>query len=140
MSSLVTYEPFVDNNIALISQHFSEVAGSRQAVDLAHWLQCYVFDMIGEIPFGSRFGFLDMGVDEGGVFKAIDQRGEYSTFVGIFPRIHQFLFPMLSKNGGHAYVAKFTEKQVQDRQSILKDPNHRDRRSTRFHDEVLTPT
>ena len=65
-----------------------------------------------------------MGEDKAGVFKAIDERGIYSTFVGIFPWIHQFLYPLLPKTGGHGYVFNYTLKQIEDRQRSLKDPKN----------------
>jgi hypothetical protein len=124
MSSLVGYETFVNNCSSLLTQRLSEVASSGKTVDFQHWLQCYAFDVIGEITFANRFGFLDMGEDKGGVFKAIDERGIYSTFVGIFPWIHQYLYPLLPKTGGHGYVFNYTLKQIEDRQRSLKDPSN----------------
>jgi cytochrome P450 len=122
MSSLVGYESFVNNCASLLTQRFSEIAASGKSVDFQHWLQCYAFDVIGEITFASRFGFLDMGVDEGGVFGAIDKRGEYGTFVGIFPWVHRWIFPMLPKTGGYGYVLNYTSNQIEGRQKTLKDP------------------
>lgn len=124
MSSLVGYEEFVNNCSSLLTQRFSEVASSGKTTDFQHWLQCYAFDVIGEITFANRFGFLDMGEDKAGVFKAIDDRGVYSTFVGVFPWIHQFLYPLLPKTGGHGYVFNYTLKQIEDRQRSLKDPRN----------------
>lgn len=124
MSSLVGYEEFVNNCSSLLTQRFSEVASSERLIDFQHWLQCYAFDVIGEITFANRFGFLDMGEDKAGVFKAIDERGVYSTFVGVFPWIHQYLYPMLPKTGGHGYVFNYTLKQIEDRQRSLKDPRN----------------
>jgi hypothetical protein len=72
MSSLVGYENFVNNCTLLLSQRFSEIAHSREIIDLQHYLQCYAFDVIGEITFANRFGFLDMGEDKARVFKAIE--------------------------------------------------------------------
>lgn len=127
MSSLVGYEEFVNNCSSLLTQRFSEVAASGKVIDFQHWLQCYAFDVIGEITFANRFGFLDMGEDKAGVFKAIDDRGVYSTFVGVFPWIHQFLYPLLPKTGGHGYVFNYTLKQIEDRQRTLKDPKNSER-------------
>ncbi len=124
MSALIGYEPFVNNCTALLCQRFSEIAKTGKPVNLQHWLQCYAFDVIGEITFANRFGFLNMGEDTGGVFRAIDQRGVYSTFVGIFPWIHPLLYPLLPKTGGHGYVFNYTLKQIEERQRALKDPKN----------------
>lgn len=95
MSALLSYEPFVDNCTTLLTTRFSELASTPTVIDFQHWLQCYAFDVIGEITFANRFGFLDAGVDREGVFRAIDERGTYSTFVGIFPWAHRWLYPLL---------------------------------------------
>jgi cytochrome P450 len=124
MSSLVGYEGFVNNCTSLLTQRLGEIAQSGHTVDLQHWLQCYAFDVIGEITFANRFGFLDMGEDKRNVFHAIDMRGVYSTFVGIFPWVHNWLYPMLPKTGGHGYVFNYTLKQIDDRQQSLKDPTN----------------
>lgn len=124
MSALLGYEPFVDNCTALLTQRFDELAQTSNSVDLQHWLQCYAFDVIGEITFANRFGFLDQGEDREGVFQAIDTRGVYSTFVGIFPWIHRWLYPLLPQTGGHGYVFNYTLRQIEDRQRALKDPRN----------------
>ena len=124
MSSLVGYEPFVNNCTSMLTARFTELALAGQTINFQHWLQCYAFDVIGEITFANRFGFLDVGEDKEGVFKAIDQRGQYSTFIGVFPWLHQFLFPRLPTTGGHAFVYNYTLKQISDREKLLKDPKN----------------
>jgi cytochrome P450 len=124
MSALIGYEPFVNNCTSLLCHRFNEIAQAGKTVNLQHWLQCYAFDVIGEITFANRFGFLDMGEDKEGVFGAIDERGIYSTFVGIFPWIHPILYPLLPKTGGHGYVFNYTLRQIEERQKSLKDPRN----------------
>lgn len=123
MSSLVGYEPFVNNCSSVLSRRFSEFAKLGETVDMQHFLQCYAFDVIGEITFGNRFGFLDTG-DIEGVFAAIDSRIAYGTFVGIFPWIHRFLFPLNPKTGRYKYVFNFTLRQIEIRTKALKDPRN----------------
>jgi len=128
MSSLVTYEPYVDNCLKLMVQRFSELAEGKTFIDMAHWLQCYAFDMIGEITFGDRFGFLDMGSDDTGVFGAIDAANTYSVHIGVFgSRLHKLIFPLLATSGGIAHLAAFTAARVSDRQKALKDPKSKTR-------------
>jgi cytochrome P450 len=121
MGALIGYEPFVNNCTSLLCQRFKEIAQAKESVNLQYWLQCYAFDVIGEITFANRFGFLDMGEDKEGVFHAIDQRGMYSTFVGIYPWIHPILYPLLPKTGGHGYVFNYTLRQIEERQKSMKD-------------------
>ncbi|KAJ8071205.1 hypothetical protein OCU04_001542 [Sclerotinia nivalis] len=122
MSSVVGYEVYVDNCTELLSRRFGELASSGKIVNLQHWLQCYAFDVIGEITFGQSFGFLDMGEDKDGVFKAIDTRGLYATFVGIWSWIHRLLYPLFPSTGGYGYLANFTENRIAEKIKLLKDP------------------
>jgi cytochrome P450 len=127
MSSLVGYESFVDNCTHLFLSRMHEIAGLGLTVDFTHWLQCYAFDVIGEITFGQRFGFLDKGVDKDDVFGAIDSRTSYSTFIGVFPALHNMLFPLLPKSGGHGYIREYTRNQIHSREKQFQDPESKTR-------------
>lgn len=56
MTSLVHYEPLVDKCLEVFSQRMDELSQGNDTFDLAHWLQCYAFDVISQITFGDRFG------------------------------------------------------------------------------------
>lgn len=56
MSSLVHYEPFVDDCAEIFNRRLNEFTGSKKPLNLGHWFQCYAFDVIGNITFGERFG------------------------------------------------------------------------------------
>jgi hypothetical protein len=84
MSSLINYEPYVNQCARLFRQRLSEIAENESAVDLHHWLQCYAFDVIGVMTYGKRFGFLDEGQDVGGVMRALEQHLLYATTIGVF--------------------------------------------------------
>lgn len=127
MSSLVTYEPFVNECISLIKQRFSEIALADQTVDLGHWLQCYAFDVIGEITFASRFGLLDMGEDKAGMFKTIDKRFFYCTFAGLYPSLHSLIFPILPKGSPQNNIGSYTTSHIEAREKMLKDPKNSNR-------------
>ena len=49
MTALVQYEPFVDKCAAILCQRLSEFVDAGKEVHITHWLQCYAFDVIGEI-------------------------------------------------------------------------------------------
>lgn len=49
MTSLMAYEPFVDDCVAIFEQRLREFAKQGCFIDMGHWLQCYAFDVIGEI-------------------------------------------------------------------------------------------
>ncbi|KAI1262389.1 cytochrome P450 [Xylariaceae sp. FL1019] len=117
MTSLVSYEPYVNQCSDIFSQRLAEMAAAGTSVDMGHWLQCYAFDVIGEITFGRRFGFLDQGVDIEGLMSAIEASLAYASVLGIYPRIHPLGFKVFnfmagSKGGGRAYVEVFARTMV----------------------------
>lgn len=122
MSSLINYEPFVDECCTLLVRRFNQIATSKQKVSLNHWLQCFAFDVIGYITFGGRFGLLDSGVDKSNILQAIEGRFFYGTFVGFFPYLHSFLLRLMPKTGGYAYMLRFSKQQMQAREKALRDP------------------
>jgi cytochrome P450 len=121
MSSLVSYESYVDECADLFSQRLQEVASAGAFADMGHWLQCYAFDVIGLITYSKRLGFLDKGEDISGVIAALEDHLWYATFTGIFSWLHPYLFPIRNwlagpTGTGRAYVMKFTQERIAEHQ------------------------
>ncbi|KAJ5983199.1 hypothetical protein N7481_005298 [Penicillium waksmanii] len=117
MSSLVHYEPFVNDCAELFNRRLIEFTENTKSFNLGHWFQCYAFDVIGNITFGERFGFLDKGEDIDGAMTAVHKVMMYSTMIGVYPEWHPRLFGMLSKfkwsgAGGRAYISKFVQEKI----------------------------
>ncbi|KAJ5177097.1 uncharacterized protein N7482_002974 [Penicillium canariense] len=122
MSSLVHYEAFVDHCAGLFMQRLGDFADKKQSFNLGRWFQCYAFDVIGNITFGERFGFLDRGEDIDGAIDAVHRVLMYSTMVGIYPEWHPRLFGLLSKfkwsgASGRAYIAKFVREKIRNHET-----------------------
>ncbi len=103
MSSLVSYEPFVDK---VNGEFMDALAGHAQHgrdFDLFTWMQFYAFDVIGEITFGRSFGLIGEGEDKSGLLHAahVGSIG-YGSMAGLVPEIHpwyvwlQKAFPIYS--------------------------------------------
>ncbi|KAF5019801.1 hypothetical protein F66182_8170 [Fusarium sp. NRRL 66182] len=125
MSSLIHYEPFVDECSDLFTQRLDEMSSSSLPVDMRHWFQCYAFDVIGLITYAKRLGFLDHGEDVGGVIGALENHLGYATMAGIFPKLHPYLFGIKNylagaKGAGRAYVLKFTMDRIREVQTNPK--------------------
>ncbi|KAL8722880.1 MAG: hypothetical protein Q9225_000713 [Loekoesia sp. 1 TL-2023] len=72
MSNLISFEPYVDNTInAFLAQLDRRFVQTGTACDLGKWLQMFAFDVMGEITFSKRLGFLDRGEDVDAVMKSI---------------------------------------------------------------------
>lgn len=67
MSSLVQFEPLVDSTttefIHQLKQRYADKLDSQGVVDLGAWLQYYAFDVICELTYSKRMGFVDRGQD-----------------------------------------------------------------------------
>lgn len=80
MSSLVQFEPFVDS----ATEEFLRQLEDRFEHDICNfgkWLQFYAFDVIGELAFSQRLGFIEEGQDIGGIMGTMGKYGIYVTVV-----------------------------------------------------------
>lgn len=87
-------------------------------------------DVIGEVTFSKRFGFMDVGQDDGS-FGAIDRALQSAAWIGQVPSlywIHDFLVPVLGNHLGinvrHGSLRKFAAQEVGNRRDRGSD--HRD--------------
>ena len=99
MSNLLTFEPLVDRTIEYLvgrlEEEFvddenndgrqekgrwgqtkrsltqEEKKGNGQVCDLGKWLQMFAFDVMGELTFSRRLGFLESGADVEGIMGAL---------------------------------------------------------------------
>jgi cytochrome P450 len=67
MSSLVQFEPLVDSAIreflAQLRNRYAMESGDDQVVDFGEWLQYFAFDVICELTYSKRMGFIENGGD-----------------------------------------------------------------------------
>ncbi|KAJ8129015.1 hypothetical protein O1611_g4615 [Lasiodiplodia mahajangana] len=94
-------------------------------VDMGHWLQCYAFDVIGEITYGRRIGFLNLGVDIQGIMHAIENQLAYGTLVGIYARFHRLAFAVVNflagkKGAGREFVVRLSRTRIVEEQEKRK--------------------
>lgn len=68
MSALVQYEPFVDNTTKLFLEQTKKIfVDNPEGCDFTQWLQFYAFDVIGEITYSKRHGFVENNKDVDGI-------------------------------------------------------------------------
>lgn len=72
MSKVVSFEPQVDSTMQYFFKRLDDLfADKNQTCNLAFWLQAFAFDVIGEITFSKRIGFLEKGEDIDGIMGSI---------------------------------------------------------------------
>ncbi|KAI8692510.1 hypothetical protein NCS56_00007900 [Fusarium sp. Ph1] len=86
MSALVQYEPFVDNTTKLfLNQTENLFAGKPSGCDFTQWLQFYAFDVIGEITYSKRHGFIERNEDVEGIVAYLSKLFLYVAPIGQIP-------------------------------------------------------
>lgn len=74
MSALVQYEPFVDNTTKLFLDQTERIfARNPDGCDFTRWLQFYAFDVIGEITYSKRHGFVERNEDIDGIIAYLSK-------------------------------------------------------------------
>ncbi|KAI2784291.1 cytochrome P450 [Daldinia loculata] len=86
MSALVQYEPFVDNTTKLFLKQTEHLfAGNPEGCDFTRWLQFYAFDVIGEITYSKRHGFVEKNEDIDGIVDYLGSLFLYVAPIGQIP-------------------------------------------------------
>lgn len=82
MTNLVEFEPYVDTTIGfLLSRLDALYAESGKSCNIGNWLQWFAFDVMGEITFSKRLGFLDEAKDVEGIIHQIWDMSLYAACV-----------------------------------------------------------
>ena len=89
MTNMKNYEAHADECTAIFIESMRDLQG--EPVDLAIWLQWYAFDVIGNITFQRRFGFMEQRRDVDEMILGIDKGLQYVKVIGQFPAWHRFL-------------------------------------------------
>lgn len=78
MSNLVSFEALVDQTIhCFFEQLDNRFAKPHKPMDFGAWLQMFAFDVVGEITFSKRLGFLESGEDVGNIMGDIWKYFQY---------------------------------------------------------------
>ena len=72
MTSLVQLELFINNCTSILRTRLKEFAKTGALIEISHWMQCYAFDVIGEITVrhflrNQPFLFLFMSLRKPGI-------------------------------------------------------------------------
>jgi Cytochrome P450 len=86
MTNLVEFEPYVDTTIRFFLSRLEDLhVRAGAACDLGTWLQWFAFDVMGEITFSKRLGFLDEAREVEGIIGSIWKMSQYSSWVRTIP-------------------------------------------------------
>ncbi len=106
MSTLIQYEPFVDSTTELFLKQTEKLyAETGDACNFSRWLQFYAFDVIGEMTYSKRHGFLEENRDIDGIIDYVAALFDYAGPVRLSPPCRYF--PHTSKIKPNTYFSFF---------------------------------
>jgi hypothetical protein len=122
LSSLVAYEPLVDSTTAVFLSRLDELFASKEdkVCDLGLWLGWYAFDVIGELTFSKRLGFLEKAQDVEGIAKSILENFEWCAALGQMPWLEWWtkknpIYQRLFAGPASSPIIKFGQRRMQER-------------------------
>ncbi|ETN45757.1 uncharacterized protein HMPREF1541_09590 [Cyphellophora europaea CBS 101466] len=127
LPNLLQSEAAIDSCIELFMSRLNELTSPDGVIDLGAWLQYFAFDVVGEVTFASKLGFLERGADVDGMMKAIEGMLTYAALCGQVPEYHKYLLgnPLFSlilpAMETWNQVLVFTLKAINSRASIKRD-------------------
>ncbi|KAF7183368.1 hypothetical protein CNMCM7691_003567 [Aspergillus felis] len=128
MSNLVSFEPFVDQTIhCFFDQLDSRFANHGRPLDFGMWLQMFAFDVIGEITFSQRLGFLEKGEDIDNIMGDIWKYFQYVAPVGQMPWIDELWVknPWISRmrKASWSAMGDFAVTRQNERMNLMNNPS-----------------
>lgn len=86
MSTLVQYEPLVNEATEVFLDQTERLfARTNKACDFAEWLQYFAFDVIGQLTYSKRHGFVEKAEDIDGMIGYLGRLFSYVAPVGQMP-------------------------------------------------------
>lgn len=86
LSTLVGFEPLIDSTTAVFLTRLDELfADTGKVCDLGTWLQWFAFDVIGELTFSKRLGFLERAEDVEGITASVGANFDRCSVLGQMP-------------------------------------------------------
>ena len=91
LSFLMKSEGVLDKLVDQLEGRLEQFAATGSPVELDKWLNYLAFDVIGELVYSRKFGFLDRGQDIGGSIANMRFLMFYQTIMGYMYWLHPFL-------------------------------------------------
>ncbi|KAJ9668219.1 hypothetical protein H2201_001648 [Coniosporium apollinis] len=92
MSSLVSYEPLVDSTTDFFLERTQQLfADTGRSCNFNQWLQFFAFDVIGELTWSKRLGFVEKNEDVDGIVGFLGRFLSYAGPIGQFPLLDLLL-------------------------------------------------
>ena len=101
-TAVLTYEPFVERTIQAflteIDHRFADKGGSQGVIDFHTWLSFFTFDVISDLTYSKRHGFISQAKDIHGIIAWVADFVQYGFVVSLL-----LVLVFLSLSGSYLY-------------------------------------
>lgn len=122
LSTLLEFEALVDSTTAVFLSRLDELYARNDgpACDLGKWLGWYAFDVIGELTFSKRLGFLEQAQDVDGISRSIWENFKKHAVLGQMPWLEWWtsknpLYQRLLAKPVSSPIIRFGQERMQER-------------------------
>ena len=91
MTSVVQFEPLIDSTITAFITAMEQRFVNKQTCDFGEWLHFFAFDVLGELTFSKRLGFLEQGRDVETIIHSLQEFMKYWVVVSLYREILLFV-------------------------------------------------
>ncbi|KAI9811991.1 MAG: hypothetical protein M1827_004883 [Pycnora praestabilis] len=95
LNSAVKYESLIDTTISVflkeLDQRFAGKEGENGIIDFHTWLLYFTFDVMGDLTYSARHGFMEQGKDMFSIINYIKEFLNYGFIAGQMPSVDVFL-------------------------------------------------
>lgn len=126
LSTLVEYEPLVDSTVRVFLDNLaSRFAKTGEVCDFGQYIQYFAFDVIGELTFSKRLGFIEKNEDVDGIIAAIGSNFRYFSILGQMPWLDDWLgknplYVKYFRKPVSSPILAFAQKLLQERLDSLE--------------------
>ena len=92
MTNILRNESYIDRTVSLMEERVSQASRTGKAMDFGSWIHFLTWDIMGEVTFSRRFGFLDQARDVGNALSNTFYLALYVTSMGYMQWLHALLF------------------------------------------------
>ncbi|KAK4443296.1 cytochrome P450 oxidoreductase [Podospora aff. communis PSN243] len=133
MSNIAQYEARIDETARVFLDQTDKLfAAPGRVCDFKLWLQYFAFDVITEVTYSRRVGFIDRREDVDGIIAWVDKLVSYSAPVGQMPILDRLLVknPILTFLSKHGLIdtssgaARFSQARMAERLAEIESQKH----------------
>ncbi|KIW32511.1 uncharacterized protein PV07_04048 [Cladophialophora immunda] len=117
MTTTLDFEPAVNSTTTLFISKLDHLIASKKPLNLEVWLHRYAFDVLGEVLFSKKIGFLESETDVESIMAGIRGFTKYFQCAAQIPIVDRFLLknPLMLRYGPTNPIVAFTLNRMKDR-------------------------